>query len=378
MKISAPPICFSDDDRREILAAIDEVLCSGHLTLGRYGQVFETEFAKLVGVKHAVAVNSGTSSLEIIFRALDVTDKEVVVPTNTFFATSAAVLHAGGQLRFADVDPQTLCLDARRLEAALTADTVGVVVVHIGGMVAPDIQNIVTLCRDHGLWLVEDAAHAHGASYVGQAAGTFGLAGSFSFYPTKVMTSGEGGMIVTNDDRIYEEALIYRDQGKAGFYANIHTRLGYNWRMSELHAILGLSQLRRLPEFIEARRKVAKVYDQMLASVEALKPLVELSNSYSNYYKYVVFLRRSVDRVELKKLLRERYGVSLTGEVYELPCHKQPIFESLARSPLPDAEVACASHICLPISPRMSAEEAEYVATSLRESISWMKVWPTM
>lgn len=370
MKISVAPICFPEDDRREILAAIDEVLRSGQLTLGRHGQVFETEFAKLIGVKHAVAVNSGTSALEIILRALDVTDKEVVVPTNTFFATPAAVLHAGGRVRFADIDPKTLCLDATRLEAALTADTVGVVIVHIGGMVAPDIQNIVALCRDRGLWLVEDAAHAHGASSLGRPAGTFGVAASFSFYPTKVMTSGEGGMIVTDDDRLYQEALIYRDQGKAGFYSNVHTRLGYNWRMSELHAVLGVSQLRRLPEFIEARRQVARMYDQMLASVEALESLVVPSDSYSNYYKYVVFLRRSVDRVELKKQLRERYGVPLSGEVYELPCHRQPIFESLNHSLLPHAEAACASHVCLPISPRMSDKEAEYVVTSLREAIS--------
>lgn len=369
MKISVAPICFPEDDRREILAAIDEVLCSGQLTLGRHGQVFETEFAKLIGVKHAVAVNSGTSALEIILRALDVTDKEVVVPTNTFFATPAAVLHAGGRVRFADVDPQTLCLDARRLEATLTAETVGVVVVHIGGMVAPDIQDIVALCRQRGLWLVEDAAHAHGASYLGCQAGAFGVAASFSFYPTKVMTSGEGGIIVTDNKHIYEEALIYRDQGKAGFYANVHTRLGYNWRMSELHAILGLSQLRRLSEFIGARRKIAQIYGDALASCEALVPLVEPPGSYSNYYKYVVFFRQPIDRAGLKQLLRERYGVPMTGEVYELPCHKQPIFESLASGPFPDAEAGCASHICLPMSPRMTPEEAEYVATSLREAI---------
>lgn len=369
MKISATPVYFPDSDRRAILDAIDERLRSGQLTLGSQGSAFESKFAKLVGVKHAVAVNSGTSALEIIFRALDVAGKEVVVPTNTFFATPAAVLHAGGRVRFADIDPLTLCLDAKHLEAALTPDTAGVVVVHIGGMVAPDIHNIATLCRERGIWLVEDAAHAHGAAYLGRRAGAFGLAAAFSFYATKVMTSGEGGMIVTDDDRIYEEALVYRDQGKAGFYANVHTRLGYNWRMSEVHAILGLSQLRRLPEFIQARRNIARIYDRALASIEALDPLLVPSGSESNYYKYVAFLRRPIARAELKARLRERYGVPLTGEVYELPCHKQPIFESWAPGTLPDAEVACASHICLPITPRMTAEEAEYVVASLRKVV---------
>jgi perosamine synthetase len=370
MKISAAPIWFPEDDRREILAAIDEILVSGQLTLGRHGRAFEEDFAKLVGVKHAVAVNSGTSSLEIILRTLDVANRDVIVPTNTFVATAAAVLHAGGRVRFADVDPATLCLDTRRLEAALTPATAGVVVVHVGGMVAPDIEAMRALCRARGLWLVEDAAHAQGATHAGRQAGSFGTAASFSFYPTKVMTSGEGGMIVTDDDRIAEEALVYRDQGKAGFHANVHTRLGYNWRMSELHAVLGLSQLRRLPEFIEARQAIAAVYDRALANSDVCAPLVPPAGSVSNYYKYVVFLRRPIDRPGLKKLLRERYGVPLTGEVYELPCHKQPVFESLGVGTLPDAEAACASHVCLPMSPRMTTEEAAYVAGAVREATS--------
>jgi dTDP-4-amino-4,6-dideoxygalactose transaminase len=368
VKISAAPTYFPEDDRRTIVETIDEVLRSGQLTLGRHGKLFEEEFAKLVGVKHAIAVNSGTSSLEIIVRALEVAGREVIVPTNTFVATAAAVLHAGGRVRFADIDPATLCLDAQHLEAALTPETAGVVLVHIGGMVTPDIDAIATLCRTRGLWLIEDAAHAQGSTYRGRQAGAFGLAGSFSFYPTKVMTSGEGGMIVTDDDRIYEEALIYRDQGKAGFHANVHTRLGYNWRMSELHAIVGLSQLRRLPEFIEARGQVAAVYDRRLAG-SGVEPLIPGSGSSSNYYKYVAFLRREVDRSALKSLLRERWAVPLTGEVYELPCHKQPIFESLAPEPLPDSERACATHVCLPISPRMTVDEAEYVAASVREAV---------
>src|SRR5205814_1065807 len=129
----------------------------------------------------------------------------------------------------------------------------GVVLVHIGGLVTPDIDAIQALCRARGLWVVEDAAHAQGSSHGGRQAGSFGTAASFSFYPTKVMTSGEGGMIVTDDDRIAEEARIYRDQGKAGFLTNFHTRLGNNWRMSEVHAVIGLSQLARLDEFIAHR-----------------------------------------------------------------------------------------------------------------------------
>lgn len=368
--LGAGPIYFPDEDRREILAAIDDVLQSGQLTLGKHGRTFETEFARLAGVEHAVAVNSGTGALEIVLRALGAAGQEVVVPTNTFFATPAAVLHAGGRVRFADVNPRTLMLDAETLEAALSPTTAGVIVVHIGGMVTPDIDAIVDLCRARGLWLVEDAAHAHGSTFNGRVAGSFGVAGTFSFYPTKVITSGEGGMIVTNDRRLYDEAIVYRDQGKAGFTANIHTRLGYNWRMSELHAIVGVSQLRRLPEFIEARRRVAQAYDRALARSEWFAPQAEPAQSRSNYYKYVVFPRQDIDRSALKVALREHFGFGLAGEVYELPCHRQPIFEQYSDRPLPEAERVCASHICLPMSARMTLADAEAVAGALESAVS--------
>lgn len=374
VRIGAGPIYFPDEDRREILAAIDEVLQSGQLTLGKHGRTFETEFARLAGVEYAVAVNSGTSALEIPLRVLDVAGQEVIVPTNTFFATPAAVLHAGGHVRFADVNPQTLMLDVATLDAALTPATAGVIVVHIGGMVTPDIDAIADLCRARGLWLLEDAAHAHGSTFAGRAAGSFGAAGAFSFYPTKVMTSGEGGMIVTNDRRIYDEALVYRDQGKAGFTANIHTRLGYNWRMSELHAIVGVSQLRRLPEFIEARRRVARAYDRALDRSKWFTPQVEPSRSRSNYYKYVAFPRQAIDRAALKLALREHFGFGLAGEVYELPCHRQPVFEQYSDRPLPAAERACASHICLPMSARITVEEAEAVVAALESAVSKLAV----
>jgi dTDP-4-amino-4,6-dideoxygalactose transaminase len=175
-------------------------------------------------------------------------------------------------------------------------------------------------------------------------------------------------MIVTDDDRLRAEALVYRDQGKAGFSSNFHTRLGYNWRMSELHAVLGRAQLRRLPEFISARREIAAIYDAGLAGHPRLVPLAEAPGAVGNYYKYVIFFRETLDRAALKRTLREGHGVSPTGEVYELPCHRQPVFESIGGS-FPDAESACASHVCLPISPRMTAEEATYVVEALRAAL---------
>src|SRR5206468_2841987 len=206
-------VTFPPEDRAEILARINDALVSGALTLGPNGRELEDQFAARHDVPHAVAVSSGTSALEIIFRALGVDGLEVLVPANTFFATAAAALPAGN----------------------------------------------------------------------------FGVAASFSFYPTKVMAGGEGGMIVTRDETIAEEAHIYRDQGKGSFHANFHTRLGANWRMSEPHAVIALSQLRRLDEFIAARQSLAKRYDAAIEQI-GLRPLDRPPNAHCNYYKYLALL----------------------------------------------------------------------------------------
>ena len=227
MALRIPParVHFPEEDRRAILQQIDEALATGQLTLGQHGKAFEAEFARAAGTRYAVAVNSGTSSLEIPLRIFDVRYCTVLVPTNTFFATPAAVIHAGGKPRFVDADPATFAITLDQIKARLLEDTAGVIVVHIAGLVTPEMPAIREFCKERGLFLLEDAAHAQGCSVNGRPAGTFGDAASFSFYPTKVMTSAEGGMIVTDDERIYREALVYRDQGKGDFHANFHTRL---------------------------------------------------------------------------------------------------------------------------------------------------------
>ena len=366
-KIPAAKIQFLPEDRAWIAERIQEVLASGQLTLGRYGTEFEQQFAAFCGTRHAVAVNSGTSALEIILRALGVEGKDVLVPTNTFFATAAAVVHAGGRPVLVDMDPESFGVRPEDVERSLTPETAGVIVVHIGGGVSRRIRELQELVRKKGLWLVEDAAHAHGSSHDGVKAGAFGIAGSFSFYPTKVMTSGEGGMIVTNDDRIADEARIYRDQGKASFTQNAHVRMGYNWRMSEPHAIIGLKHLERLPAMIKERQAIAALYDRGLAGLRNLSRLEVPPGGLCNYYKYIAVLKEQRDRKALKALLRERYGVSLAGEVYEEPLHKQPVFAPYASSPLPVSEDYCARHICLPIFSGMEERDAHQVLGALKD-----------
>ncbi|MEO7556509.1 MAG: DegT/DnrJ/EryC1/StrS aminotransferase family protein [Acidimicrobiales bacterium] len=370
MSLKVPPaqVHVPDEDRQEILRLIDEALATGQLTLGKIGKELEERFAALHGAKHAIAVSSGTSAIEIPLRAFGVEGKEVLVPANTFFATAAGVLAAGAIPRFVDCDPVTLAADPESVKAAINANTVGLVVVHIGGLVTPAIKELRGLCDEHGMFLFEDAAHAHGSSLGGQHAGTFGFAGSFSFYPTKVITSAEGGMITTDDDAIADDARTYRDQGKAGFTANVHTRLGYNWRMSEPHAAIGLLQVKRLPEFIAHRQHVASIYDAGLADLP-LTPVVVPPEASCNYYKYIAYLPDGVDRAALKSTLREEFGVGLSGEVYELPLNRQPVFAPWVTGDLPGAERICARHICLPISAVTTDEQATLVVTSLEQAL---------
>jgi perosamine synthetase len=368
MHIPPARLVFSDEDRGRILGLIDASLRSGSLTLGDNGEAFEEAFAKLHQVPHAVATSSGTSALEIIFRALGLGGQEVVVPANTFFASAAAVIHAGGRPRLADVSPATLCLSAASVEAALTPATAAVVLVHVGGSITPEIDAIRQLCDERGVVLVEDAAHAHGSTWQDRPAGTFGHAAAFSFYPTKVIASGEGGMVVTSDDRLAADARIFRDQGKAGFLGGSHVQLGYAWRMSELHAAVGRVHLDHLEEFIGVRRRVAGRYDAALDDAPGLAVISEPEGVRGNYYKYPVLLDERIDRARFKAKMRDDFDVVCSGEVYATPLHHEPVFATIDTAPGPralvGAEDVCVRHVCLPVHSDMTDAEADQVAAA--------------
>jgi dTDP-4-amino-4,6-dideoxygalactose transaminase len=356
---------FDSQDRSAVADAVQDILSSGALTLGKYTERFEAAFAAAHRAPHAVAVSSGTAALEIALRAVGVSGRDVVVPANTFYATAAAVLHAGGRPVFADVDPLTFALGADALEAVLTPATAAVVVVHIGGLITPAVDALRRICDERGIALVEDAAHAHGASFDGRFAGSFGAAGAFSFYPTKVTTSGEGGMLLTASAELDQEARIYRDQGKGSFTTNHHVRLGSAWRLSELNAAVGEVHLGHLDAFIRTRRQVAAAYDSALKPIDGLDPLMEPPGCLSNYYKYIVMLPPGVDRARFKKEVAERFAVRLSGEVYDLPLHRQPVLAEYATGPLPVAEDVCARHVCLPVHSDMRDDEIDQVLSAV-------------
>jgi perosamine synthetase len=365
-KIAAQQYDFPPDDVDVLLDQIRELLGShGFLTLGRYGDEFEARFAQRVGTKHAIAVSNGTAALEIILRALDLQGGEVVVPTNTFAASAFAVLHAGGSIVFADCGPD-LCIDAEDVKRRISQRTRAVMIVHIGGVISPQVVELQDLCMRMGIPLIEDAAHAHGSTFSGKQAGAFGLAAGYSFFSTKVITMGEGGMIATNDDRVAEYARLVRDQAKVSGL-NRHDVVGYNWRLTEMQAMMGILQLARLDAFISERTRVARIYDDLMGASDSRLDSIQMSAELApNYYKYVLFAETEAEARRIRDALRSR-GITLGGAIYDVPCHQQPVFSRSGTNRLPHAEDLCRRHICPPIYPSLTNDEAAYVAQSLIE-----------
>ena len=372
-KIPALRLSYSKEEKNDITKGVNEILNSGFLTMGEKVTQFERLFAEFVGVKHAVAVNSGTSALEIPLRALNVEGKSIIIPTNTFMATPLAALHAGAKVIFADVSRESLSIDPKEIEKKIIDGTVGVIIVHIGGIISPELNKITKICESNGLFILEDAAHAHGASIDGHMAGSLGTAGSFSFYPTKIVNTAEGGMITTDDDDIYKLSLILREHGKTDPDLDIHSELGYNWRFSEFHALLGLQQMKKLPWMLSERRRLASIYDELIKEVHDVTAIELSDNIESSYYKYLLFLNTLYDSTVVKNKMRDQFGITLPSEVYANPCHSQPLFlkypELVLNAPgkqFPGAKYVSKHQICLPLYPSLTDDELMYVVDSLK------------
>ena len=366
MKIPAMKVFFDDEDQASILREVASCLRNGQIAQGANVVQFETLFATILGVKHAIAVSSGGAALEIAARILGVKGKTVLAPTNTFFGSISGIVLAGGNVKLVDIDEKTLSPSLESLEAAYTKDVVGMVLVHIGGIITPDIERIKTWCESNNLWLIEDAAHAHGSSLNDRYAGSFGDISAFSFFSTKVVACGEGGMIVTENDDYASLARRLRDYGKESQWITLNCEAGANWRMSEFCAIVGVTQLKRMIQNVELRSLVAARYDVFLEGIAELACVSP--SSKSSWYKYIVLLSETIDRTLLKNTLKQK-GISLAGGVYEIPLHRQPVLKGdMGNYPVSDS--FSARHICLPIFPQMNEAEQRYVVENLRIAIN--------
>lgn len=367
---SARPF-FHDEDIPEIQRDIAGILKSGRLILGPYTKDFEQSFREYTGVKHAIAVSSCTAALEIVLRFFKISGKEVIVPTNTFVATANAVIYAGGKPVLADLNPNTLCLDPADVERRVTSRTSGIVAVHIAGLISPDIERLADICKNKGLFLIEDAAHAAGAVLNGKKAGAIGDAGCFSFYPTKVMTTCTGGMITTNIDGLAEYAASLRHHGVGRDLNNI-VNFGNDWLMDEVRAMLGIYQLRRLEENINKRNSVARKYEQGLGKLNKVKMLPVPDGARHSYYKYPAILTADIDKTELLDKMEKKYKIAL-GSVYDPPVHLHPAYQKRFKfksGMFLNAEDILSRMVCLPMYSQLTDDEIEYVIQALKNEIS--------
>jgi dTDP-4-amino-4,6-dideoxygalactose transaminase len=340
---------IGDEER----AAADRVLRSGMLAQGPEVAAFEDEFSRLVGGRHCVAVNSGTSALHLALLAMGVgAGDEVVVPSFSFAATANAVRLAGAEPVFVDIEPSSYCLDPEAVEAAISPRTVAVMPVHLYGHPAA-MDRLVGITERHGVALIEDAAQAHAASLHGTPVGAFGLTACFSFYPTKNMTTGEGGMVVTPDPQIARTVRLLRNQGMEQRYVN--EIVGFNTRMTDLAAAIGRVQLAKLPGWTEARQRNAKVLDAGIRTVQT--PPVA-AGAVPVYHQYTV---RAPDRDRLQARLGER-GIG-SGVYYPTPIHRLPSYALTLD--LPETERATREVLSLPVHPALSEEDLERIVEAV-------------
>ncbi|MCZ2111207.1 MAG: DegT/DnrJ/EryC1/StrS family aminotransferase [Dehalococcoidia bacterium] len=335
--------------------AVMEVLDSGQLAQGPRTEAFERAFAEYIGARHAIGVNSGTAALIVALQASGVgPGDEVITSPFSFIATATSIIACGATPVFVDVDPFDLNLDPARLEDAITDNTRAIMPVHIFGHPAR-IAEIAAICEDNELALIEDAAQAHGAEHAGQRVGTFG-AGCFSFYPTKNMMTGEGGIITTNDDDVAHRARLIRAHGQEQRY--LHQTFGLNWRMQEMNAAIGLVQLGRLEGWNEARIANATRLCELIRSVET--PRVRDGDRHV-FHQFTI--RTSGDRDALQVALTEA-GIG-TAVHYPIPIHEQPIMTQMGygEGSFPVAEEAAKRVLSLPVHPALGPEDLEYIAS---------------
>jgi dTDP-4-amino-4,6-dideoxygalactose transaminase len=373
IKVPATKPFFFKNDISFINRKFNKILNGkSFLSQSKYAQEFENKFSNFIGTKFAVSCNSGTSALELICRALNIYGKEVILPSNTFMATANAVINAGGKPIFADCDDD-MCLSFTDIKKKINKNTCAIVIVHIGGIVSKSIKDFVNFCKKKNIYLIEDAAQAHGSQLYGKKAGSFGVAAAFSFYSTKVMTTGEGGMVTTNSSVLTKKMRSSREFGKEkkGIYVNYHTSMGYNWRMQEVNALMGLRQLNSIKKFISARKKIAKIYDNALKKIKGVRIVHPHDKKNHNYFKYIIVLEK-YNRENIHKKLQE-HNIFPSGYVYEIPLHKQPVFFEKRNLKLPKTIFYCKSHLCLPIFYGMKISQTKYTLNTLKKILTTIK-----
>jgi perosamine synthetase len=350
----------------EEINTVDKILKSGMLAHGNEVEEFEKEFTKYIGTKYATATSSGTSALDIALKSLNIMEGDEIITTPfTFIATANSILYQNAKPIFADIDEKTFNLNPDDVLEKITNKTKAIIVVHLYGHPV-DIEAFKEIAEDHNLYLIEDACQAHGAEYKNQKVGSFGDVAVFSFYPTKNMTTGEGGMIMTNNKEIKRKAEILRNHGQTKKY--LHEELGHNMRMTNIAAAIGKVQLKKLDEFNNKRVSNAEKLTNIIKNINGLTPPYVGKVIKHVFHQYVIKVDNfGMSRDELKQYL-ENKGIGAAVH-YPIPIHHQPLYQKLGYSKniCPISVEVAKKVLSLPVHPALSEKELIYITNALKE-----------
>ncbi len=368
MKVPVNAPVLTDASKRYVADAMDSGWVS---SAGKYIEEFEQAFAKYIGVKHAITVTSGTAALHIALRSLNIrAGDEVIIPDFTMIASVTAVLYCGATPVFVDVDPETYNLDITKLEAAITSKTKAIMPVHVYGH-SVDMDPLLVIAKKHKLAVVEDAAEAHGGTYKGRKCGSMGTINAFSFYGNKIITTGEGGMITTDDDDLAELSRSLKDLAHVEGHRFLHDKLGYNYRMTNLQAAVGLGQLEHIDDFLTTKQWMADEYAKRLSDIPGLRLPITKDYAKNVYWMYAVLVdeQLGMSRDELCSKLKEG-GVDTRD--FFLPCHSQPIVQELVSSKgaFPITDDIAKRGFYLPSGLALTPEQIAYVCDTVRSVVS--------
>lgn len=369
---------FPQEDHKFILDSWKEILDTGMFIQGKYVSEFEKEFAKYCGTEYAIATNSGATALEVALRASGIENKKILVPTQTFVASVSAIIRSNNIPVITDINPDTQCLDLENIKKNFDKDVVGVMLVHMAGLITPDYFEIKEFCRQNNLIIFEDASHAVGASINGIKAGNLGLAGCFSLFATKIITSGEGGIITTNDKEFAEKCQILRNHGSIrndsiipGLdYGVTCTYASSNYRMPEMAAVVGLTQVKRIDEFVAKRNLLANRYNEKLNNKIKLTPIN--NNTTMTWWQYIITLPENTVLEQRSKFCKELLENNIpTANAYWPACHQQPAFsEYVDLTKYPVADDILMRHVALPMYFEMTLEQVDYVANIINKILN--------
>jgi len=362
----------------EDIKEVEEVLRTPYLSLGPKLPEFENMLAGVANRKYAVAVNSGTSALHLIIRSLGIKDGDEVITTPfSFIASSNCVLFERAKPVFVDIDSKTYNINPDLIEGKITEKTKAILAVDVFGQPA-DWDKLTEIAKRHNLYLIEDSAEAIGSEYKGRPAGGFGVASVFAFYPNKQIVTGEGGVLLTDDENIYKLSRSMRNQGRGEDESWLHhTRLGYNYRISDINCALGISQLKRLEKIIEMRDNVAKIYTQKLSEIEEIiTPYIHPDTTKMSWFVYVIRLADRFGNVHRDQIIEELGNRQIQTRNYFEAIHLEPFYVEqfgYKKGDFPVTEFVSERTIALPFYTTMSEEEIDCVVKNLKEVILEVK-----